>query len=103
MAVAIAVPSTSPTTPRESRRVVDLTVVIPAADEGTNLALLLPQIVAVLDSIRIDYEVLVVLAGGDAEVAQDGGAPGVRVLRQERRGYGGALLRGFSEAKGRYI
>lgn len=76
---------------------------IPAADEGPNLALLMPQIGAVLDSLHVDYEILVVLPATDAEVAQHGWPPPVRVLRQERRGYGGALLHGFSEAQGRYI
>ena len=101
--VASLATATLSTTSRESRRVMDLTVVIPAADEGPNLALLMPQICTVLDSLQIDYEILVVLRAGDSEVAQHGWAPSVRVLRQERRGYGGALLRGFSEAKGRYI
>jgi cellulose synthase/poly-beta-1,6-N-acetylglucosamine synthase-like glycosyltransferase len=101
--VASPATATSSTTSRESHRVVDLTVVIPAADEGPNLTLLMPQIGTVLDSLQIDYEILVVLPAGDAEAAQHGWIPGVRVLRQERRGYGGALLRGFSEAKGRYI
>jgi glycosyltransferase involved in cell wall biosynthesis len=101
--VASLATATSSTTLLESRRVMDLTVVIPAADEGPNLALLIPQIGMVLDSLQIDYEILVVLPARDAKVDQDGGAPSVRVLRQERRGYGGALLRGFSEAKGRYI
>ncbi len=81
----------------------DLTVVIPAADEEPNLARLLPQISAILNSLRIDYEILVVLPAGHTEVAHDSWAPNVRVLRQERRGYGGALLHGFDEAKGRYI
>jgi dolichol-phosphate mannosyltransferase len=91
------------TTSLESHGILDLTVVIPSANEGPNLALLMPQIGAVLDSLQIDYEILVVVPRGDAEIGQDGWPPGVRVLQQERRGYGGALLRGFSEAKGRYI
>jgi len=95
--------TTQSTLPRTSQRVMDLTVVIPAADEEPNLALLMPQIVAVLDSLRIAWEILVVLPAGNAEAAQEGWPPAVRILRQERRGYGGALLRGFSEAKGRYV
>src|SRR5262249_53509106 len=68
-----------------------------------NLALLIPQIGIVLNSLQIDYEILVVLSAGDAEGVPDGWPPGVRVLRQEQRGYGRALLRGCREATGRYI
>ena len=67
--------------PGHSQRVMDLTVVIPAADEEPNLALLMPQIVAVLDSLRIAYEILVVLPAGNAEAAQEGWPPTVRASR----------------------
>ena len=43
-----------------SRRPMDLTVVIPAAGEAANLALLLPQIVKSLTSLRIEHEILIV-------------------------------------------
>jgi dolichol-phosphate mannosyltransferase len=82
---------------------VDLSIVIPAADEGPNLLLLIPQVRTVLDALQIDYEILIVLPARDADSVQAGWGRGVGVLRQERRGYGGALLRGFSEAKGRYV
>jgi SAM-dependent methyltransferase len=77
--------------------------VIPAADEGPNLSLLLPDLRAVLESLRIDYEVLIVTPPGDAVAAQPAPAIGVRVLEQEGGGYGGALLRGFDEARGEFI
>ena len=101
--IASIATATLSTTSEVSCRVMDLTVVIPAADEGPNLALLMPQIGIVLNSLQIDYEILVVLSARDADVAQDGWPPRVRLLWQEQRGYGGALLRGLSEAKGRYI
>jgi glycosyltransferase involved in cell wall biosynthesis len=95
--------ATSSTAAPESLRVVDLTIVIPAADEGPNLTVLMPQIRAVVDDLRVDYEILVVLPTRDTDFAATDGGPRVRVLRQESRGYGGALLCGFSEARGRYV
>jgi dolichol-phosphate mannosyltransferase len=82
---------------------VDLTVVIPAVDEAENLSVLLPRVRDILDSLRIVYEVLVVTRDADPETAAHAGAAGARVVQQERRGYGGALLRGFAEARGEYI
>lgn len=81
----------------------DLSVVIPALNEGQNLALILPELRTLLDSLQITHEFLVVTDHADeltrAAVATVGG----QVLQQAERGYGGALMTGFSKARGEYI
>jgi dolichol-phosphate mannosyltransferase len=81
----------------------DLTVVIPAADEAENLAALLPQLARTLSGLRIDHEVLVVTAGADPKVEAVAASVGARAIAQKRPGYGGALLDGFAEARGAYV
>jgi SAM-dependent methyltransferase len=89
--------------PEESRAGVDLTIVIPAADEAENLSALLPRIRATLAELDLVDEILVVTPGPDPEAAAHAARSGARVIHQEQRGYGGALLRGFAEARGDYI
>src|SRR6185295_2784328 len=79
------------------------TVVIPAAQEAANLALLLPQLRETLASLGIEHEVLIVTPDRDLVAAQETAGGSARVLQQEQRGYGGALLTGFSAARGQYI
>ena len=87
----------------EPRRHIDLSVVIPVLDESTALPDVLSQLRGVLDSLGIDYEVLVVVAGADPANGIRTASSRVRVLQQDRPGYGGALLRGFRDAAGAYI
>lgn len=81
----------------------DLTIVIPALNEGPNLELLLPELKAVLDCIAISWEVLIVTREHDTETRCAGERGGGRVLNQAEPGYGGALVCGFTEARGRFI
>jgi dolichol-phosphate mannosyltransferase len=78
-------------------------VVIPAAEEAANLALLLPRLRETLASLGIEHEVLIVTRDRDLVAAQETAGEDARVLQQELRGYGGALLTGFSAARGEYI
>jgi dolichol-phosphate mannosyltransferase len=81
----------------------DLTIIIPALNEGPNLELLLPDLTKVLDGIGINWEVLVVTREHDTETRLAAERGGARVLNQTEPGYGGALVCGFGEARGRYI
>jgi dolichol-phosphate mannosyltransferase len=82
---------------------IDLTVVIPAADEAENLSVLLPQVQDTLESLGIVHEILVVTRGADPKSAALASGSGTRVIQQECAGYGGALLQGFAAARGDYI
>lgn len=81
----------------------DLTIVIPARNEGANLRLLLPRIRELLDATGIRYELLVVTDGADADTREAATGLGARALTQVERGYGGALIEGFAQARGAFI
>jgi dolichol-phosphate mannosyltransferase len=81
----------------------DLSVIIPAHNEGPNLRVLLPQLRALLDGLGITSEVLVVVRDVDDETAEAVGNGLGTVVRQREPGYGGALRTGFSQAAGRYV
>ncbi len=80
----------------------DLSVVIPAHNEGPNLRGLLPQLRSILDEIGVSSEILVVVREDDPETLE--AARGVAAVERQRDpGYGGALRTGFGQARGRYI
>jgi|SRR5437870_2336308 len=81
----------------------DLSVIIPALNERDNLEHLLPAIFEIARAGGIRIEIIVADGpshDGTAEVAAQLGA---RVVRQQERGYGGALLAGFAAAGAPYI
>jgi dolichol-phosphate mannosyltransferase len=81
----------------------DLAVVIPAWNERENLELLLPALREVLAALGVTYEIVVADGGsrdGTREAAEKRGA---RVVLQQERGYGGALLAGFGATTAPYI
>jgi dolichol-phosphate mannosyltransferase len=82
---------------------VDLTIVIPALNEGPNLELLLPDLKAVLNGIGISWEVLIVTREHDIGTRGAAERGGARVLNQTEPGYGGAVICGFAAARGRYV
>lgn len=80
----------------------ELSVVIPAHNEGPNLRVLLPQLRSILDEIGVPSQIVIVVREEDDETRQ--AATGVaQVVRQESPGYGGALRAGFERAEGRFI
>lgn len=81
----------------------DLSVVIPTINEGPNLYRLLPRLKEALEEIPAGYEILVI--DGDSKDGTESivhGA-GATYIHEERPGYGNAILRGLSEAKGAYV
>jgi glycosyltransferase involved in cell wall biosynthesis len=83
--------------------IIGISVIIPAHNEGRNLALLLPELKGVLDELGTAFEILIVCRTVDPETAQVAAAFGARTLEQEERGYGGALIAGFDAAQGEYF
>ena len=81
----------------------DLSVVIPALNEGPNLADLLPKLCKVLAGLKIQYEILIITHHADSQTIKVAAQFGVKVIEQQERGYGGALLTGFATARGTYI
>jgi len=82
---------------------VDLSVIIPAWQEGENLALLLPELAGVLNTLGADWEVLIVTRGPDPATDRAAALIGAQVVLQRDPGYGGALLTGFEEANGEFL
>ena len=82
---------------------VDLSVLIPALNEGPNLALLLPQLNAILARLQIRHEVLLLTRNADGLTRDLARAHGARVVEQVEPGYGGALVTGFAQASGDYL
>ena len=81
----------------------DLSVIIPALNEQENLDLLLPALGKVIDELSLSTEIIVVDGGSvdqSRNVAQQHGA---RIVVQEERGYGGALLAGFASARAPFV
>ena len=73
---------------------IDLSVVIPALDEGKNLALLLPQLREVLETLDARTEIIIVTQRPDRATVEAAAGAGARVVEQQERGYGGAFSRG---------
>jgi dolichol-phosphate mannosyltransferase len=81
----------------------DLSVVIPAHNEGPNLRELLPPLRALLSGLGIRSEIFVVVrCEDDATRDAVGGGPGA-ILRQDEPGYGGALRTGLRAAAGEFV
>jgi glycosyltransferase involved in cell wall biosynthesis len=81
----------------------EVTILMPCLNEGNAISTCIREARRALDAAEIEGEVLVVDNGsvdGSAELAREAGA---RVVREPQKGYGNAYLRGFKEARGRYI
>ncbi len=89
--------------------VVDVAIIVPTYREAENLRLLVPRIVQALSAATTAYEIIVV-----DDDSQDGtlavlaelagqGCPVRLITRVGERGLSSAVLRGFAEAKGRYL
>jgi dolichol-phosphate mannosyltransferase len=87
--------------PRTHR--LDVTVLIPALDEGQNLAILLPQLNAILTRLQLRYEIFLLTRHADARTREAAREHGARVVEQVEPGYGGALVTGFAQASGDYL
>jgi len=81
----------------------DLSVIIPAANEGPNLAILLPWLNETLAALGIAYEVLIVVRDEDEATRLAAAAGRATLLRQDTPGYGGALRTGFARAAGDWL
>ncbi len=81
----------------------DLSVVLPAKDEGPNLGVLLPALRRATDALGLRTEILVVTAGTDAVCDSAARQSGAQVLQQSTPGYGGALQCGFEAAAAEWI
>lgn len=80
-----------------------LSIIIPAHNEGLNLASLLPNLKAILEELQITHEIIVICRALDPATGQAVRRAAGRVIEQTERGYGGALMMGFQMAQGQYF
>jgi dolichol-phosphate mannosyltransferase len=80
-----------------------LTVLIPALNEGPNLAILLPRLIRTLEELSISHDVIVITKEGDLETIEAASTCGANVLLQTSEGYGGALVDGLRRASSEYV
>lgn len=81
----------------------EVSIVIPTLNERANLDLLLPALQEVVASLGVVAEIMVVDGGSRDGTREAALRRGARVVPQEDRGYGGALLAGFAAARAPYI
>jgi dolichol-phosphate mannosyltransferase len=81
----------------------ELAIVIPAWNERENLDLLLPAIREMVNSLDLTAEIVVVDGGSHDGTCQTVERRGARVVPQQERGYGGALLAGFAATTAPHI
>ena len=81
-----------------------ISVVIPALNEGSNLRHLLPRLQQVVSTLAPQrYEIIIVDGGSTDDTVDVANSLGARVIPQDEPGYGGALKAGFQSAQGEYI
>ncbi len=81
-----------------------MSVIIPALNEGNNLRALLPRLEEVISALAPGgHETIVVDGGSTDETVEVVKSLKARVVFQEEPGYGGALKAGFQAAEGDYL
>ena len=88
---------------REATGGPELSIIIPAWNEGPNLELLLPALSEVVSKIGVSAEVIVVDGGSHDGTCEIAARLGALVFAQRERGYGGALITAFEAARAEYI
>ena len=86
-----------------ARPPVHVSIVMPCLNEAETVATCVTKARSWLSSSGIDGEVLVVDNGSTDRSPELAAAAGAHVIREQRRGYGHAYLRGFAEARGDVI
>jgi hypothetical protein len=80
-----------------------VSVVLPCLDEAASVGECVQRALRALDDAGLAGEVIVVDNGSTDRSAEIAAEAGARVVCEERRGYGSALLAGFSAARGEVV
>jgi dolichol-phosphate mannosyltransferase len=82
---------------------IDLSIVIPALNEAENLSTLLPEIRIILESLDIQYEIIVVDECADDSTCHVVEQYNAELLCPDTKGYGMALFNGLQHARGAFL
>ncbi len=82
---------------------VDVSVVMPCLNEEESVAACVKQALSWIDSSPYTGEVIVVDNNSTDRSAEVAAVAGARVVSESRAGYGAALIKGFSAARGKYL
>ena len=80
-----------------------LSVIVPCRDQVDDLAVLLPNLKAVVDSLGVAAEIVVVDDGRTPAIAALAQQNGARRLQQDWPGYGGALTTAFDRLDSEFL
>jgi glycosyltransferase involved in cell wall biosynthesis len=104
--VSVPPTDTEPLVPRETARdlpVFDVSIVMPCLNEEESVAICVTKALRWLERSGHKGEVIVVDNGSHDASVERAREAGARVVFEERRGYGSALMRGISESRSRYV
>ena len=85
------------------RKEMEVSVIIPCLNEEETIGACINKALTSFEVLGLEAEVIVVDNGSQdnsTEIAQKSGA---KVIHQQAKGYGNAYLKGFSQAKGKFI
>jgi glycosyltransferase involved in cell wall biosynthesis len=80
-----------------------VSVIMPCLNEAEGVGVCVEKALRAMAELGVDGEVVVVDNGSTDGSPEIAAAAGARVVHETRRGYGSAYLRGFQEARGRYL
>jgi len=92
--------------PQENERdpgLFDVSIVMPCLNEESSIATCVSKARRWLQRSGLSGEVIVVDNGSNDGSVRQAVRAGARVVREARRGYGSALLRGIAESRSRYV
>ncbi len=82
---------------------VEVSIVIPCLNEEKTIRNLIKDTKKILEKEGLSYEIIVVNNNSTDNSEKEAKKAGAKVIFEEKRGYGNALLRGLRDAKGKYI
>ena len=80
-----------------------VSVIMPCLNEAAGVGRCVEKALQALRQMQVPGEVIVVDNGSTDASAEIAAKAGARVIHERRRGYGAAYLRGFQEARGKYL
>ncbi len=81
----------------------DVSVIIPCLNEEATVGVCVRKARSAIERMGLRGEVIVADNGSTDRSAEVAEREGARIVREERKGYGAALLAGFAAARGRFL